>query len=159
MIMHRLMQNLGRQAQRQRGIVVVETVIVLPVVLFLLLAVAELGNAILQYNVLTRSVRDSARYVASAAAEESPNVINLTAAKITTAQNLAVYGTSGSGTAVLPGLTPGNITVALVNTNDVSVSARYQYQPLFAGNIPALVGTGNAGGAFTMNAQVIMRIL
>ena len=157
--MHTLLHKLGRQAQRQRGIVAVETVIVLPVVLFLLLAVAELGNAILQYNVLTRAVRDSARYVSKVAAEESEGVINLTAAKITTARNLAVYGTTVPGTAVLPGLTPGNITVAVVNTNDVSVSARYQYQPLFAGNIPALVGDGNAGGAFTMNAQVIMRIL
>jgi Flp pilus assembly protein TadG len=156
--MHKFMHKLGKQAQRQRGIVAVETVIVLPVVLFLLLAVAEFGNAILQYNVLTRAVRDSARYVASDAGANA-GVINLTAAKITTARNLAVYGTSTPGTAVLPGLTPGNVTVAVVNTNDVSVSARYQYQPLFAGNIPALVGDGNAGGAFTMNAQVIMRIL
>jgi Flp pilus assembly protein TadG len=156
--MHRFMQKLGKQAQRQRGIVAVETVIVLPVVLFLLLAVAELGNAILQYNVLTRAVRDSARYVAGDAGANA-GVINLTAEKITTARNLAVYGTSTPGTAVLPGLTTGNITVAIVNTNDVSVAAQYQYQPLFAGNIPALVGAGTAGGAFTMNAQVIMRIL
>lgn len=156
--MHKFMHKLGRQTQRQRGIVVVETVIVLPVVLFLLLAVAEFGNAILQYNLLTRAVRDSARYVASDAGANA-GVINLTAEKITTARNLAVYGTSTPGTAVLPGLSPANITVAVVNTNNVSVSAQYQYQPLFAGNIPALVGAGNAGGTFTMNAQVIMRIL
>jgi len=156
--MHTFMHKAGRPTQRQRGIVAVETVIVLPVVLFLLLAVAEFGNAILQYNVLTRAVRDSARYVASDAGANA-GVVNLTAEKITTARNLAVYGTSTPGTAVLPGLSTANISVALVNTNDVSVSAQYQYQPLFAGNIPALVGVGNAGGTFTMNAQVIMRIL
>jgi Flp pilus assembly protein TadG len=143
---------------RQRGIVIVEAVIILPVVLFLILAVAELSNAILQYNVLTRAVRDSARYVAGDAGANA-GVINLTAAKITTAQNLAAYGTAVAGTAVLPGLVPGNITVAVVNTGDVSVSAQYQYQPLFADNIPELLGVGNAGGTFTMSAHVIMRIL
>ena len=103
--MHTFMHKLGRPAQRH-GIVAVETVIVLPVVLFLLLAVAEFGNAILQYNVLTRAVRDSARYIASDAGANA-GVINLTAAKITTARNLAVYGTSTPGTRCSAGPYPG----------------------------------------------------
>jgi len=156
--MFRLMQKRQYQ-QRQRGIVIVETVIILPIVLFLMLAVAELGNALLQYNVLTRAVRNSARYLVDEAEAGSSQVVALTAAKITAAQNIAAYGATGTGTSLLPGLAPGNITVSVVNTNNVLVAAQYQYQPLFAGGIPDVLGASTAGGVFTMNAQVVMRAL
>jgi hypothetical protein len=112
----------------------------------------------LQYNTLTQTVRDAARYVAEDAGAGT-GVIQLTAEKIATAKNLASYGTTGAGTAVLPGLSPADITIALVNGNNVTVSASYAYQSLFAGNIPALVGDGAGGGPFTMKAEIIMRVL
>jgi Flp pilus assembly protein TadG len=52
---------------RQTGIAAVECVIVLPLVLFLILAVAEVGNAIQQYNSLTHAARDAARYASKKA--------------------------------------------------------------------------------------------
>ena len=136
-----------RVRKQQRGIVVIEAVIILPVVLFLILAVAELCNAMLQYNVLTRAVRDSARYAANVAEAGAGVQITLNATKISATQNLAAYGTTGAGTAILPGLTPANITVSVLNNQDILVAAQYPYQPLFAGNIPALVGDGTAGGS------------
>jgi Flp pilus assembly protein TadG len=143
---------------RQRGIAVVECAIVLPLAIFVLMAVAEIGNAILQYNTLTQAARDAARYVA-ADAGAGTGVIALSAAKITTAKNLVAYGTAGIGTSILPGLAPGNVTVALVNSTNVSVSISYDYQPLFGANIPGLGGAGDVNAAFTMNAEVIMRVL
>jgi len=158
--MPNFMQNFERRARKQqRGIVVIEAAIILPVVLFLILAIAELCNAMLQYNVLTRSIRDSARYAANVAEAGAGVQVVLSATKISTTQNIAVYGKTVAGTPILPGLAPGNITVSVVNNQDILVAAQYPYQPLFAGKIPALVGDGDAGGTFTMNAQVRMRVL
>jgi len=143
---------------RQKGIAVVECVIVLPLVLFLILAVAEVGNAIQQYNSLTHAARDAARY-ASKMARGPANIIELTAADISTAQNLVSYGNSVGGTAILPGLTPANVTVSIVNTENVSVAVAYDYQPIFAPNIPALVGTNDVDIGYTLRTEIIMRIL
>lgn len=143
---------------RQKGIAVVECVIVLPLVLFLILAVAEVGNAIQQYNSLTHAARDAARY-ASKKARGQAGIIELTTADISTAKNLVLYGNSVVGTVILPGMTPDNVTVSLVNTENISVAVAYDYQPIFAPSIPALVGADDVDVGFTLRTEVIMRIL
>ena len=143
----------------QKGIAVIESVIVLPIVIFIILIVGELGNAILQYNTLTQSARDGARYIAGAA-EANTGVIQLTQAKIEAAQNLVLSGDTGAGTPVLPDLSIDNISVALVpNSKNILVSVAYDYQPIFFPNIPTIMGISGTGGAFTMNAEIVMRIL
>jgi Flp pilus assembly protein TadG len=142
---------------RQHGIAVVECVIALPVVIFLIMAVAELGNAILQYNTLTQAVRFAARYTAENAGAGT-GVIQLDATKIAEGKNFVANGTPSGGSAILPGLDPSNVSVTLVGGN-VRITVAYPYQPLFAGNIPALVGDGSGGGAFTMKAEMIMKVL
>jgi Flp pilus assembly protein TadG len=144
---------------RQKGIAVVECVIVLPLVLFLILAVAELGNAIQQYNSLTHAARDAARY-ASKRARGQTGIIELSAAEISIAQNLVSYGDAAGGTAILPGLSPANVTISLVNTENVSVAVAYNYQPIFAPSIPALGGADAVDlSVFTLRTEVIMRVL
>lgn len=144
--------------RRQRGVAAIELMIVTPLILFLILAVAEFGNAIRQYNTLTQTVRDAARYIAEEAGAGS-SVVILNAQKIAATANLAAYGSVSGTNEVLPGLTPAAITVQLVNGIDVSVAAAYQYRPIFLPGVPNLLGQGAAGGAFTMNCQVIMRVL
>lgn len=118
---------------RQTGVVVVEAAIVLPLLLFLLLAIAEVGRALYQYNTLQKSVRDATRYVADNAIPNSTGVIDLTPALITTARNLAVYGNpNASGTPLLPGYTTGNVSVTSPDALHVRVSATYTYQPRYA---------------------------
>lgn len=147
-----------KNRQRQQGIATVETVIATPVVLFLLIAVAEFGYAILQYNTLTQAVRDGARYIAEEAGAGT-GVIQLTGEKIDRTRNLVAYGSIVGSTPVLPGLAPGSVTIAAAGAGNVSVTATYDYQPIFTPNLPELVGATDAGGAFTMNAQVVMRVL
>ena len=48
--------------RRQHGIATVELAIVAPILLLILLGVAEMGRALFQYNTLSKAVRDSARY-------------------------------------------------------------------------------------------------
>ena len=152
-------KNRHYPAKRQRGIAIVEFVIVLPLVLFITLGVAEMGNAIRQYNALTQSVRDGARHLSAWASPGSSPTVNIDADLEAEVANLVVYGTTVAGTARLPGFTPANVTVADVGNNQVSVTAKYEYQPLLIGGIPDLRGTGATGGTFTMNATVVMRAL
>ncbi len=153
--MHR---NLNRSAQR--GVAVVEFTIALPLLMFLFLAVSELGRAFLHYNALTRAVRDSARLVSTKAFLGSGNVVNLTATVQTTGKNLVVYGNpQGTGPALLPGLVPGNVTVRDAGSNNIAVSVTYNYQPMIGTALPNLVGAGSIATTFTLSAEVIMRAI
>jgi Flp pilus assembly protein TadG len=149
----------GNSARSQQGIAIVEFVIAAPVVLFIGMAIAEMGNAILQYNTLTQSLRDGARELATLARDGDTGSIELTSAELITVNNLVAYGMPGTGTAVVPGLTPGNVTVT--NRGDMTFSIRvdYPYQPLLLGGIPKFYTSGNIDNAFIMRAEMIVRAL
>ena len=57
------MNGHAKTVKRQKGVAALELAIAVPVLLLLLLASAELGRAFYQYNTLTKSVRDGARYL------------------------------------------------------------------------------------------------
>ncbi len=151
-----------RMGPRERGIVLVEFVIAVPVVIFLMLATAELGRAFYQYGALTKTVGDGARYLAGVAAPPITGVILITPQDRTITENLVVYGTpagSGGGAPpLLPGLTTGAVTITQVDPVRVRVSVNYAYQPIFASGIPTH-GSGPISSAFTMTTSVTMRAL
>jgi Flp pilus assembly protein TadG len=160
--MNILNRHFSKRNNRQQGVAAIEAAIVLPVVLFVMLAVAEFGHAIQQYNQLTQAVRDGARYLANEA-ERGPGVVFFDPAKTTAARNLVVYGTTGTtvdSTAVLTGLTIAGVTVTgTTSGTDVSVTAAYPYTPIFFPNIATIVGADDDAAAFTMQAHVTMRVL
>lgn len=89
-----------KRRHAQRGVAAVELALIIPLLILLMLVVTEMGRAIMQYNVLTKSVRDAARYLS----------VQVPGTKLAEAQNLVVYGnTSGTGTPILPGLTTANV--------------------------------------------------
>jgi Flp pilus assembly protein TadG len=95
-----------------RGAALVELALVLPYLIVLSALVVEFGRAIYQYNILTKSVRDAARYLAT----QTPGT------HVTEAKNLVVYGnTAGGSTPLAPGLTVGMVSAswpaAQVGTN------------------------------------------
>lgn len=153
-------QPVPSAARRHRGIVVVEAAIVLPVVLLLMLAVAEVGRALYQYNTLQKTIRDATRHLAGKAISDATGVIDLTASLITTTRTLAVYGkpTSG-GTALLPGFTTSDVSVSSPDALHVQVSASYTYTPMFIA-IPTFgMGDGNITVPTTLTAELTMRAL
>jgi Flp pilus assembly protein TadG len=75
---------MSHKPKAQKGVAIVEFALVLPILLLLTLMTTELGRAIYQYNILTKSVRDGARYLST----QSPG----SAAAITTARKLMVFG-------------------------------------------------------------------
>jgi len=146
--------------ERQRGIAAVEFTIALPMLLFMMLAVSEVGRAFLQYMTLTHAARDAARYVTTKALLGSTGTVQIDGTLTTQARNLLVYGnTAGTGTALLPGLVAGNVIVRDAGAGNIAVLVSYAYQPMFGGGIPNLVGTGRVNTTFTLSAEVVMRAI
>jgi Flp pilus assembly protein TadG len=140
-----------------------EFAISLPVLLLLLFGTAEFGHFMTQYSTLNDSVRDAARYVAGAALDGTDGLLvtgSAWSSLATQGQNLAVYGnTGGTGTALLPSLNVGQITITedTVN-NNITVVAAYPYQPLFGAAMPNFMG-GTIGTTFTLTISTSMRAL
>lgn len=145
---------------RQTGTAIVEFTIVVAILIVLVMATAEFSRAFMQYNALTKSVRDGARYVAGRALVGSTGVANITAGISTAGKNLVVYGnTVGAGAPILPGLNIGDVTVATVGGNDIIVTASYAYGSIFA-FVPGLFYGGNVNTTgYTLQTAVTMRAL
>ena len=124
---------------RQNGVALVEFALVLPLLLILTFIVTEYSRALYQYNVLTKSVRDAARYLSN----QSPET------KITEAKNLVVFGSlTNTGVPLAYGLTLDQVpdpewlpagTAPVVNTVTIQIgyttglaSQKYTFRPLFA---------------------------
>jgi Flp pilus assembly protein TadG len=141
----------------------VEFAISLPVLLLLLFGTAEFGHFMTQYSTLNDSVRDAARYVAGAALDGTDGLLvtgSAWSSLVTQGQYLAVYGnTGGTGTALLPSLNVGQITITedTVN-NNITVVAAYPYQSLFGTTMPNFMG-GTIGTTFTLSISTSMRAL
>lgn len=67
---------------KQNGVALIEFALVLPLLLILTFITTEFSRALYQYNMLTKSVRDAARYLSI----QSPGT------KIGESKNLVVYG-------------------------------------------------------------------
>lgn len=146
-----------RMRKGQRGIATLEMVFVTPVLLMLLLAVAEFGRLFWTQNTLDKMVRDGVRHLAANVTTVTGEVNPALAADAT--RRLVVYGTPATGgVPLLAGLAPGDVTVSLAG-DYVTVSALYTYAPLF-GVIP-LLGTGLADAVIPtqLSATARMRVL
>ncbi len=65
-----LLRPLARLLGEERGSLVVEFVIVLPLILGLLILIAEFGRAFWYYQIVTKGVRDGVRYLSRAPVAE-----------------------------------------------------------------------------------------
>lgn len=117
---------------KQRGVAIVEFALILPLLLLMIFTVTEFGRAVYEYNILTKSVRNGARYLSM---EPPHNVLS-----IAQARNLMVFGNSaGTGTPLAMGLSAERIaaptwqtagTEPVINTVTVRISG-YTFRSLF----------------------------
>lgn len=149
-------------ARTGRGLATVELAICIPVLLLLMLATAEVGRLLYQYNTLLKAVRDGARFavIDAAVAGGTTRVVSITAPVRVQTRNLVVTGnTAGTGTPLLPRLTVDNVTVTDAGNGFVSVAATYVYSPMVAATLPTF-GFGNRiNVSRQLQATVIMRAL
>jgi Flp pilus assembly protein TadG len=153
-----------KHRQRQQGLAMVEFTLVLPVLLLLLLAFGEFGRMLYQYNVLLQASRDADRFVASQAWNSTLGMITLSNTLLTQTKNVAVYGVpANTGTAVVSGLTIGNVDVAAVGTDHVRVTITYTFCPVIGagnctGSLPGFFGNAIAL-SIPLVATTVMRAL
>lgn len=147
---------------RQRGLAAVEAAVVLPLLLFLMMATAEVGRYIYTYNSLTKAVEAGVRWLTQNAYLGTTLVLDVDAnsAKQTTVRNIVVYGNkAGTGQALIAGLSAANVTVAESGVDSIQVGiVNYEYSPMFAGTLN-FFGGGGLDLRVPMNAGVVMRAL
>ncbi|MDH3988213.1 MAG: pilus assembly protein [Gammaproteobacteria bacterium] len=149
--------------RQQTGIAMIEMVAVTPLLLLLLVAIGELGNAFLQYNMLNKSVREAAREVVRTALLGTTGNISLTDVLQAEGRNLVVYGNvAGLGQPRLPGLSTSHVIVDVEPAGDnlVLIQANYPYSPLL-GPVLQTFGYGDnpSTSGITLTASVVMRAL
>lgn len=144
------MKNHRPTLKRMRGAAMVEFAIVVVPLLLLALGVAEFGRALYQYEALTKSTRDAARYLSMYLSTDP-------AYPIANAQCLAVYGNStcpsGSGTPLVDGLTTSMIVVCdashTTGCQDASDPPQYAGVPTYDTN------NGASNGAPTGSVNLV----
>lgn len=148
------------RTRTQRGVAIVEFTIALPLLLMLILVTVEFGRAFMQYNTLTKAIRDGVRYLASEAIRGQTGIVVVDEQLVVDASNLVVYGNvAGTGEPVLPGLTGADITVvAGANPGDIAVRASYRYDPVFF-SLPMFGFGPDINPAYTFRAGATIRAL
>ncbi len=150
-----------RLKSRTRGIAVVETAIVLPLLFILLLAVGELGRAFIQYSRLSHRVHAAARHVAENALTGTTGIPSLSSQLLSEARNLVVFGAPiAAGAPAVPGLSASDVTVSVNTAGTVRVQVTYPYQPI-VGEVLPMFGFGGdiAVDAITLRPQTTLRAL
>jgi Flp pilus assembly protein TadG len=122
------------RTKSERGAELIEFALVLPLLILLCLGTIEFGRAYYTYNILSKAVRNGARFLSTGLVTSTGTLDSTTE---TNTKNVVVYGNvAGTGTKVLPDLltTQVNIpapTVVSGSEQYVTVSVSYPYVPLF----------------------------
>jgi Flp pilus assembly protein TadG len=96
------LQRLGRE---NSGAALIEFTLVAPLLISLMCGLAEFGQALRQYHIMEKGVRDAARYLSHVPANPPCTGISdpTWATEVTNAKNLAVYGATTAGTPLFNG--------------------------------------------------------
>lgn len=131
-----------KPGQAQRGVAMVEFAITLPLLLLLLLAIAELGRMLYHYNNLLQANRDAVRYLAGQAWNANLGKVEIDPLVEARTKNLAVYGVpvAQPGDEVVPGLRTDDVTVGTLGSQHVQVRISYVFRPVIGNGLPALIG-------------------
>jgi len=106
---------LSRFLKAKGGAALVEFTLVAPLLVLLMCGMAEFANAMRQYHIMEKGVRDAGRYLARA----HMSGCTIDGDATTAAQNLALTGQMSGGGALLPTWTdPSSVTVAVVDCID-----------------------------------------
>jgi len=126
-------------SRRRRGLATLEFAICAPLLFLLLLATAEMGRLLFQYNTLMKAVRDGARYAAGHAADnDSTRTVSISTQLRDETRNLVVTGNiAGTGTPLLPGLTAQQVTVEASGAGFVRIIVNdFTFTPVLGGTLP-----------------------
>jgi hypothetical protein len=156
------MTRSGFGNRRQQGVAMVEFAIALPLLLLLLLGIAEFGRLLVQYNSLLQASRDAGRYVAGKVWNRTLGEMTLSDQLLTETRHVAVYGLPrNTGAPVVPGLSLADVQVSPVagTTDHVQVRIGYTFRPVIGSALPALFTGQGLSLEVPLAATVVMRAL
>ncbi|MGF1771152.1 pilus assembly protein [Vibrio wakamikoensis] len=131
----------------QRGLAVIELVLVTPLIIIFMALFLEVGSFFIDHQTLNKMVRNGARH----AVTEVYGTVGGGIADTDEIKNLVVYGVRSGGTeSLLDGVTVDDVTVVEAGSL-ITVSANYTYSPLYS-TIPFLTQALSV----TMSASAIM---
>jgi Flp pilus assembly protein TadG len=131
-----MLRSLSRFMAARRGAALVEFTLVAPLLIMLMCGMAEFANAMRQYHVMEKGVRDAGRYLART--EMNGCALNGTA--VANAQNLAITGQITGGSPLFPTWTnPGSVVASVPQCFDNS-GGTYRGYP----NMPVIQVTASA---------------
>ncbi|NMY41237.1 pilus assembly protein [Pseudomonas sp. WS 5013] len=137
----------------------VEFAIALPLLVLMLLGIAEFGRLLYQYNTLLQASRDAGRYAAGEAWNATLGQVELGSTLQTRIKNVALYGApSNTGSPVVAGLDADDVSVVAVGTNHVRVSITYVFQPAIGNALVNPFGD-DIPLNLTLTSSVVMRAL
>lgn len=149
----RITRRARNLAEDETGGTLAELAILIPFLIVMVAAVAELGRYFQTYSTLSKATRASARYLSRVAYDGEPTDV--------LAQNVAVCGkTDCTGlNPVVTGLTPANVLVSTEGStgNPITVTVsiqNYTFQPLF--NLGALLGNNTFSLALPIRPSTTM---
>lgn len=148
----------ARHPQYENGVATVEFVLTAPLLLLLMLAIAELGWAFNQYITVIKSVRDGARYAAANAYSGSQGIMDLNAEVIAETRELVVYGKPNGTAPRLPGWQITQVSVTAYGSDHLQVSAYYDYTPVVTAVIP-FIGPEGLAVDFRLETATVVRAL
>jgi Flp pilus assembly protein TadG len=148
------------QRRQERGLAMVEFIVVLPVILFLMFGVVEVGRVIMRYNTLTKALQDGARHAAAYGLLGTAGSVYIDGALEAEIVNLVVYGdVQGEGTPLLEGFSTGQVAVSMAAPGWIQVSASYPYVPALGSSLPNFGFGTSPNMAFNLAASVTTRAL
>lgn len=140
------------QLKGERGVAIVEFAIALPLLLLLLLAIAEFGRMLYQYNILLQASRDAGRYVSGQAWDRTLGKIDLNSDLKSKTQNVALFSVPFTLAA------DSVVETTQVGSEHVQVTITHTFRPLIGNGIPSFIGNGVALN-FPLVATTVMRVL
>jgi hypothetical protein len=115
-----MIRSLSRFLRAKRGAALVEFSLVAPLLILLMCGLAEFANAMRQYHIMEKGVRDAGRYLARV----PMTGCTVNASSIAIAQNLALTGRTSGGSYLLPTWDdPATVSVSIAQCYDNSGGA------------------------------------
>jgi len=134
--------------------------LVTPILLFVMLATAEVTRTFVDHNTLTKAVRNGARYVSANAYQGTTGTVSVSAGLAAETSNLVVYGNiAGAGTPVLVGLTAADVTVTYIGANNVQVTASHPISGMLGPALSSFGAGADVNLVHNLQATVTMRAL
>ncbi|MCL1127310.1 TadE/TadG family type IV pilus assembly protein [Shewanella surugensis] len=150
--------------RQQTGVAIIEFTIMLPILLLMIFATAELGRALYQYSHLTRIVRDAGRYLSTKAIPNTTGNIPVPFNDancdncISNTKALLVYGKVGGTTPLLYGLDTSDVTITGdPETKMVIIKVDYDWLPLFGEQISGFGAGNNSNLSLNFHVSYAMR--